>query len=167
LISTGSANSLEEAMVARISRSIRTIEGAMIKDERPSQTKSNSHQIKSHEIKSHEINRVREGETNPPKYCDVFAALAPSRGQALRLDSRAVPRRCRTLKCDEDGAPFFLHQEIRRLACDTTKNENRHPKAGAIFQENRTYIPRKRYDRRSCRQCVQPHGTDPLTQWTQ
>src|SRR3984893_19253385 len=91
----------------------------------PSQAKSKSHEIKSHEIKSHEsINRVREGETKPRKYCDVFAALAPSRGQALRPDSRAVPRRRRTLKCDEDGAPFFLHQEIAPLACVSANNQN-------------------------------------------
>src|SRR4030081_503004 len=31
------------------------------------------------------------------------------------------PRRRRTLKRDEHGARFFLHQEMRRLACVPTK----------------------------------------------
>src|SRR3981189_3767029 len=35
--------------------------------------------------------------------------------------SRALPRRRRTLKCDEHGVCFFLFQEMRRLACVPTK----------------------------------------------
>src|ERR1700716_3252701 len=102
----------------------------MIKDERLSHTK--------------EIEPKRE--KSNPYYCGVFAALALSRGQALRLDSRALPRRRRTLKRDEHGARFFLHQEMRRLACVSTKKREPGPRK----QERHS---RKRYDRRSCRQC--------------
>ena len=33
-----------------------------------------------------------------------------------------LPRRRRTIKCDEHGARYFLHQELTRLACVPTKN---------------------------------------------
>ena len=48
----------------------------MIKDERLSHTK--------------EIEPKRE--KSNPQYCGVFAVLALSRGQALRLDSRAIAK---------------------------------------------------------------------------
>jgi|ERR1700716_425518 hypothetical protein len=94
----------------------------MIKDERLSHTK--------------EIEPKRE--KSNPQYCGVFAVLALSRGQALRLDSRALPRRHRTLKRDEHGARFFLHQEMRRLACVPTKDENRDLESRTDIRENGT-----------------------------
>src|SRR5712664_179418 len=52
--------------------------------------------------------------------------------------SRALPQRRRTLKCDEHGARLFLLQEMRRLACVPTKNENRNLEGGSDIRENGT-----------------------------
>ena len=95
-------------MIARILQSIRTIEDA---------------RYQGSVARPYKINRAREREKSNLQYCGVFATLALSHGQALWLDSGASARRRRTLKRDEHGARFFLHQEMRRLACVPTKNE--------------------------------------------
>jgi hypothetical protein len=69
---------------------------------------------------------AKEGAKVFPRFSDVC------RG-SVRL-----PRRRRTLKRDEHGARFFLHQEMRRLACVPTKDENRDLESGASIRENGT-----------------------------
>src|SRR3979411_1896631 len=68
------------------------------------------------------------------------------------------PLRRPTLKRDEQGARFFLHQETRRLACVPTKNENRDLESRANIHET---------VRQTILHAVPPtRGTERLTRWT-
>src|SRR6266481_484697 len=69
--------------------------------------------------------------------------------------SRALLPRRRTLKCDEHGVRFFPFQEMRRLACVSTKNENRNLEDSLTFEK--TVRPTVLQAVRSL------GGTDPLT----
>jgi hypothetical protein len=84
-----------------------------------------------------------------------MSALPPSLSDInLFHYSRALPRRRRTLKCDEHGVRFFLLQEMRRLACVPTKKRTGTSKTGLTFEKavGPTVLQAVR----------SPGGTDPL-----
>src|SRR5882757_1935520 len=88
------------------------------------------------------------GSASNDKRKERAARLLTAAGTSRRLEvgqtMSALPRvsqasrRRRTLKCDEHRIRFFLSQEMRRLACIPTKNENRNLEGRSDIRENGT-----------------------------